>query len=145
MPIDLSKLIMISKNNAFKNAENPKGNLIVPASIGAGAIYTNSLVFTIPTGVDFQTAFGFFTSYSNRLFAGTPLTTYQDRWYDISQIQDLFFISSSGVLSGQLLMNISGNTITITLRISRQGFGAVTITHPTGIVPISLVTYSMAS
>lgn len=143
--IDLAKLIMISKNNSFKNNDNFKANLIVPASIGAGVIYTNSQTFTIPTGVDFQTAFGFFTSYSNRLFLGPPLTTYQDRWYDISQIQDLFFISSGGVISGQILMNISGNTVTLTLRISRQGFGAVTLTHPTGIIPISLVTYSMSA
>lgn len=143
--IDLTKLTLFSKNNSFKNASNPKGNLVVPASIGAGVIYTNSISFTIASGVDFISTFGYFTSYSDRIFAGPPLNVYRDRWNEVSQIQDVFVYSSSGVLAGQILMTISGNTITITLRISRQGFGAVTITHPTGVIPISLVTYSMSS
>lgn len=145
MSVDLTKLIMISKNNSFKNNGVNRDNLVVPASIGAGSIYTNTVTFTIPTGVDFQAAFAFFTSYSARIFAGTPFTTYQDRWYDISQIEDIFFVSSAGVISGQFLLSVSGKTITITLRISRQGLGAVTITHPTGVIPVSLVAYSMAS
>lgn len=145
MGIDLNKLIMISKNNSFKNNGVNRGNLVIPASVGAGSVYTNTLSFNIPTGVDFQVAFGYFTSYSARIFAGPSFTTYQDRWYDVSQIQDLFFVTSAGVVNGQILISISGNTINATLRISRQGMSAITISHPTNIIPISIVAYSMAS
>lgn len=145
MGVDLTKLIMISTNNSFKNNGVNRGSLVIPASIGAGAIYTNTATFNIPTGVDFQAIFGYFTSYSARIFAGPVFNTYQDRWYDASQVQDIFIISSAGVLQGQVITTINGNTITVTLRISRMGFGAVTITHGTYAIPISIVAYSMAS
>jgi hypothetical protein len=145
MGVDLNKLIMISTNNSFKNNGVNRGTLVIPASVAAGAIYTNTATFNIPTGVDFQAAFGFFTSYSARIFAGPAFTTYQDRWYDVSQVQDVFFVTSAGVVSGQLITNINGNTITVTLRISRQGSSAITITHGTYAIPISIIAYSMAS
>ena len=141
---DLTKLTLYSKNNSFKNENVNRGTLIVPASIAAGAIYTNTVSFNIPTGVDFQSGFGYFTSYSARVFAGLPFTTYQDRWYEISQVQDIFFISSGGIIAGQILTVVSGETVSYTLRISRQGLSAVTLTHP-GTIPISIVAYSMAS
>lgn len=140
MAIDLTKLSMISKNNAFKNENNYTGSLVVPASISAGAIYTNTLTFTIPNGIEFMTSFGYFTNYSNRLFTGPSFTTYENKWYQITQCQDLYFISSAGVIQGQIIQKVTGNTIEITLRISRQGMSAVTMTH-SGTIPISLVSY----
>lgn len=144
MGILLDKLILISKNNAFKNDDVFRGTLVIPASVGAGAIYTNSVSFTIPEGVDFQSAFGYFTNYSVRLFQGPPFTSYTDRWWDLNQIQDVFLVTSAGVINGQIIQTVSGSVVTITLRISRQGFSAVTITS-SGSIPISLVAYSLAT
>lgn len=144
MGILLDKLILISKNNAFKNDDVFRGSLVIPASVGAGSIYTNSVSFTIPDGVDFQSAFGYFTNYSLRIFQGTPFTTYVDRWWDLNQIQDVFLITSAGVITGQIIQVVTGGIVTITLRISRQGTSAVTITS-SGSIPISLVAYSLAT
>lgn len=140
----LSKLTMISKNNAFKNNGVLRDTLIVPGSIGAGVIYTNTVTFNISDDVDFFAAFANFTNYSTRLFAGPPFTSYDNKWWDLNQVQNVFMISSAGVINGTIIMTVSGSTVTLTLRISRQGTTAVTITSG-GNIPVSVITYSLAT
>lgn len=140
----LERLIMISKNNAFKNDGVLRDTLIVPASVGAGAIYTNSVTFSIPDGVDFYSAFAYFTNYSTRLFAGPPFTSYNNQWWDLNQVQQVFFSSSAGVISGTIYMTVDSNRIIVTLRISRQATTAVTI-NTGGNIPVSIIPYSLAT
>lgn len=143
MAIDVDKLDFISKLNSFKNLSVLRGELDLPASVGAGTVYVDTLEFTLQEQASFVQAYINATAYDD--YFQYLDSKYHDHYMPVNNNVDFLVFSSSGLLNYDIYMKIFENKVTFSLRLSRMGFGAVTINHPTYKVPITFVEYRLAN
>ena len=143
MAVDLDKLMLHSSYNTFKNISVQRGNLAIPASVGAGVVYTDTVTFNLQEAAAFMQGYSYATDYGD--YFNYLDSRYHDNWRNVHTNNDYMLLSSSGLLSYTIRMQLSGSTATFTLRLSRAGFGAVTITHPTYLVPINFIDYKLTN
>lgn len=143
MSVDLDKLMLHSSYNSFKNNTVQRGNLVIPASVGAGSVYTNTISFTLSNVAAFIQAYSYATDYGDYFLYLD--SAYHDAWRVINENADYLLRSSSGLLSYTIKMQIVGNVVSFTMRLSRAGFGAVTITHDTYVIPVTFIDYQLAN
>lgn len=140
---DLDKLAFHSAYNTFKNSSVLRDELDLPASVAAGAVYVDEVTFTLAEAASFIQAYVKTTDYSD--YFQYLDSQYHDSYRNINQNTDHLVFSSGGLLNYDIYMKINANKVTFSLRLSRQGFGAVTINHPTYKVPITFVEYRLTN
>ena len=143
--INLDLLMLHSSYNTFKNINVQRGELVIPSSLSAGQYYTNSVTFDLTEEIAFLQAYSKATDYGDYF---TYLdSTYHDFWRVINNNYDYMLLSSSGLLffNIYMLLDTVNKKVTFTLVLSRVGFGAVTINHPTYRVPITFVDYRLTN
>lgn len=143
MQPDLDKLAFHSAYNSLKNTDVKRGELDLPASVGAGSIYVDEVTFELEEVASFVQAYVKTTDYSD--YFQYLDSSYHDSYRNINQNTDHLVFSSGGLLNYDIYMKVAGNQVTFSLRLSRQGFGAVTIDHPTYKVPITFVEYRLTN
>lgn len=145
MSVDLDKLMLHTAYNTFKNLSVQRDELDLPASVGAGVVYTDSVVFNLTEDIAFLQAYSYATDYGDYF---TYLdSAYHDFYRLINNNSDYMVLSSSGLLvyTINMVLDTANRRVTFTLTLSRQGFGAVTINHPTYKVPITFVDYRLTN
>lgn len=143
MAVDLDKLMLHSSYNTFKNIDVQKDTLALPTAVGAGSIYTDSVTFSLAETAAFIQGYSYATDYGdyfNYLDSG-----YHDEWRNVHTNNDYMVLSSSGLLTYTIKLELTATSAIFTLRLSRQGFGAVTINHPTYLVPIAFIDYRLTN
>jgi hypothetical protein len=143
MAVDLDKLALHSSYNSFKNNSVQRNNLVIPASVGAGSVYTNTVSFTLTNPAAFIQGYSYATDYGDYFLYLD--SAYHDAWRVVNENADYLLRSSSGLLSYTIKMQIVGNVVSFTMRLSRAGFGAVTIFHDTYLIPITFIDYQLAN
>lgn len=145
MAVNLDKLMLHSAYNTFKNISVQRGQLTLPPSVGAGVVYTDTITFDLSEEIAFLQAYSFATDYADYFnYLDSHL---HDNWRVVNTNNDYLVFSSSGLLSYTINMSLdfTARTVTFTLRLSRMGFGAVTINHNTYKVPITFVDYRLTN
>jgi len=143
MAVDLDKLMLHSSYNSFKNSAVNRGNLALPTSIAAGDTWISTVTFTLAQAAVFMQGYSFATDYGD--YFNYLDSQYHNAWRVMNENSDYLVFSSSGLLVYTINMTLSGSSVTFTLRLSRLGFGAVTINHPTYLIPITLIDYRLAN
>ena len=143
MAVDLDKLMLHSSYNTFKNIDVQKDTLAIPASVGAGSIYTDSVTFNLQETAVFMQGYSYATDYGD--YFNYLDSAYHDEWRNVHTNNDYMVLSSSGLLTYTIKLELTATSAIFTLRLSRQGFGAVTINHPTYLVPIAFIDYRLTN
>lgn len=140
MTVDLTKLILHTGYNSFKNRSIQRGNLILPANLNA--YYTNVLTFTLQEPASFIQAYKYSSDYGDYF---THLDSkYHDAWRLVHTNQDDLLFSTTNTLHAfNILMKLEGSKVTFTLTANASA-GKI-ISHPTGLVPITFVEYRLAN
>lgn len=145
MSVDLDKLMLHTAYNTFKNINVQRGELIIPASIGAGVNYTHTISFDLTEDIAFLQAYSYATDYGD--YFNFLDSNYHDFYRLINNNRDYLLFSSSGLLFFTINMQLDtlNKKVYFTFRCSRQGFGAVTIRHTDYRVPVTFVDYRLTN
>lgn len=143
MAVDLDKLMLHSSYNTFKNIDVQKNTLDLPTAVGAGSIYTDSVTFSLAETAVFMQGYSYATDYGD--YFNYLDSQYHDEWRNVHTNNDYMVLSSSGLLTYTIKLELTTTSAIFTLRLSRQGFGAVTINHPTYLVPIAFIDYRLTN
>lgn len=142
---NLDKLLLHSAYNTFKNLSVQRDELDLPTSMSAGQYYTDTVTFQLTEAIAFLQAYSFATDYGD--YFSFLDSQYHNQWRTINNNNDYMILSSSGLLFFNIYMFLDTTNlrVTFTLVLSRVGFGAVTINHPTYKVPITFVDYRLTN
>lgn len=145
MSVDLDKLMLHTAYNTFKNLSIQRGELDLPPSVGAGVVYTDTVTFDLTEEIAFLQAYSYATDYGD--YFNYLDSQYHDAYRLINNNYDYMVLSSSGLLTYtiNMVLDTLNKKVTFTLTLSRQGFGAVTINHPTLKVPVTFVDYRLTN
>mgnify|MGYP000966254426 CR=1 FL=1 len=143
MAVDLDKLMLHSSYNTFKNIDVQKDTLDLPTAVGAGSIYTDSVTFSLAETAAFMQGYSYATDYGD--YFNYLDSQYHDEWRNVHTNNDYMVLSSSGLLTYTIKLELTATSAIFTLRLSREGFGAVTINHPTYLVPIAFIDYRLTN
>lgn len=145
MDDDITKLIMTTDNNAFKNESVQRGILTIPGTIPAGVLYTTDIQFTLTEVANFIQAYTYATDYQdyfNYLDSG-----YHDAWRQSNNSTtasgDFLLFTSGGLYPFTVRLIFSGNFVTARLQINNVGGAAKTVDHPTYQVPVTFIEYTL--
>lgn len=147
--VNIDNFILTTDCNSFKSNGVTKGNLIIPTSIDAGTKYTYDVIVPINddnSSPHFSNVFVYATDYADNFDYFPAIGVYRDRWNDARSLSSgVTILSSAGLLNGYIIVKSTNNSIYVTLSISRIGMSAVTITHPTYLMPVSIVDYNLSN
>lgn len=143
MAVDLDKLMLHSSYNTYKNNSVQRGNLSLPTSLGAGLTWTSTVSFTLSRASAFIQAYSYATDYGDYFLYLD--SAYHDAWRVINQNNDYLLFSSGGLQYFNINMSIVGTTVTFTLIHKNISAGTLTYTHPTYLVPVTFIDYSLTN
>ena len=143
MAVDLSKLILHTGYNSFKNVAVHRGNLTLPTSLNTSSVYTNSISFTLDDQASFTQAYMYTSDYSQ--YFQFLDSGYHDAWRQINANNDNLIFTSSGLYYYYVRMTVNANVVTFTLYAPKATAGTPTVRHPTGLVPITFTEYRLAN
>lgn len=145
MAVDLDKLMFHTSYNTMKNLNVQKDYLDIPASVGAGVLYTDTVTFNLTEQIAFLQAYVFATDYGD--YFSFLDGTYHDQWRTVNNNNDYLILSDAGLISYNIRMSLDVGSLTVSfvLSISRVGFGAINIRHNTFRVPITFVDYRLTN
>lgn len=146
MEPDITKLIMTSDRNAFKNESVQRNNLIIPNSIPASSTVTNSVQFTLSEAANFIQAYIYATDYGD--YFNFLDSQYHDGWRSINNSTasgsgDYLLFTSGGLYDFAVRISINGNIVTATASFRNISGGTITINHPTKLIPITFIEYTL--
>jgi len=139
----LQKLVLHTAYNSFKNVSIHRGNLAIPATLNSGAVQTNSISFTLTENALFTMAYMYTSDYSQ--YFQFLDSAYHDAWRQINNNNDNLIFTSAGLYYYDVKMSLSGNIVTFTLIAPRSTSGTPTVNHPTYLVPVTFVEYTLAN
>lgn len=141
--LDLTKLILHTGYNSFKNVAVHRGNLALPVTLNTGAAFSSTLSFTLAENASFTMAYMFSSDYAQ--YFRYLDSQYHNAWRQINNNEDNLIFTSSGLYYYRIRMSLVGNVVTFTLYAPRSTSGTPVISHPTGVVPITFVEYRLAN
>lgn len=146
MDEDVTKLILTSDLNAFKNRSVQRGNIPIPTSIAAGARVVNSITFTLSENANFIQAYIYATDYGD--YFNFLDSKYHDGWRSINNSAasgsgEYLIFTSGGLYDYAVRISINGNVVTATASFRNISGGTITINHPTYLVPITFIEYTL--
>ncbi len=143
MSVDISKLILYSPDNAFKNVNSYTGSLVMPTLVPAGGVVTVTSEITLSDVPIFTELFCYFVEATDALYGSTTA-----QWYS-TNIAGNFGIGIHEIAPVDVWLNcavypvISGNTVTITGDVFNGGAGDATFVALT--IPFIFIEYTTAS
>lgn len=141
MAVDLSKFVMHSSFNSFKNNSVYTGSITIPATITSGSTYTRSVTFTMSEAAAFLQVHIFATPYTEYNYDGS----YQNAWAQIESSPIGYALLDSPATSlyyFEASYTVVGNSVTVTIFIPNQ---VATFNTGSPVVPISFVEYNLAN
>ena len=141
--LDLTKLILHTSYNSFKNVNVHRGNLILPTTLNTSSTYAYQLSFTLAENASFTMAYMYSSDYAS--YFRFLDSKYHDAWRQINNNEDNLIFTTSGLYYYRIRMSLVGNVVTFTLYAPRSTSGTPVINHPTGLVPITFVEYRLAN
>lgn len=141
--VDLSKLILHTGYNSFKNISVQRDQLVMPATLNTSSTYSNSVQFALSENASFLQAYKYTTDYGD--YFNYLDSSYHDHWRQINTNNDDLLITSDGLYFYNILMSLSQNVVTFTLFAPKATLGTPSIQHPTGTVPVTFVEYRLAN
>jgi hypothetical protein len=144
MEPDITKLILSSDHNAFKNASVQRGTIPIPTSIAASTRVTNTITFTLSESANFIQAYVFASDYGDYFNFGD--SKYHDNWRSInnsSGTSEYLIFTSGGLYNYSIRISLNGNVVTVTASFRNISGGTITINHPSYLVPITFIEYTL--
>lgn len=146
MEPDITKLIMTSDKNAFKNESVQRSNLAIPTSIAAGAKVTTTVEFTLNEAANFIQVYIFATDYGD--YFNFLDSKYHDGWRPINNSTasgsgEYLIFTSGGLYDYAVRISIDGKKVTATASFRNISGGTITINHPTYLIPITFIEYTL--
>lgn len=142
--MDLSKILLHSALNAFKNNSNPSDVLSLPTSLAAGATWTDSVSFMLASTTSFIQTYIYSTDYSDSF--RYPDSEYHDYWHPLNVSESsLIYDVATFLYFYDINIYINEGAVTATLIIENDTGSTVNYDHPTYEVPITLIDYSLAN
>lgn len=143
MTLDLTKLILHTGYNSFKNSSVQRGNLTLPTSLNTSNFHTSTLVFTLTEPASFIQAYKYSSDYGD--YFNYLDSAYHDAWRQVNVNDDDLIFTSAGLYYYNIYMKLVGNVVTFTLFAPKSTSGTPTVTHPTYLVPVTFVEYRLAN
>lgn len=140
---DLSKLILHTAYNTFKNINVYRDQLVLPSSLNTSSFYTYSTQFILSEDASFFQAY-MYTSDYNQYFEFLD-SAYHDAWRQINANNDNLIFTSAGLYYYYVRMTIDGRKVTFTLFAPKSTSGTPTVNHPTFRVPVTFIEYRLAN
>lgn len=146
MAEDITKLIMTSDNNAFKNESVQRNSLVIPASIPASSSVVNSVQFTLTEAANFIQAYIYATDYGD--YFNFLDSQYHDGWRSINNSTasgsgDYLLFTSGGLYDYAVRISINGKVVTATAYFRNISGSPITTNHPTHLIPITFIEYTL--
>lgn len=145
MPPDITKLIVSSDHNAFKNQSVQRGNLSLPTSIPASSRSNSSITFNLNESANFVQPYVYATDYGD--YFNFLDSQYHNFWRainnSISSGGDFLVFSSNGLIAFTVRLEFAGALVTATLSIRNISGSPITINHPTYLVPVTFIEYTL--
>ena len=141
--VDLSKLILHTGYNSFKNVAIYRGNLTLPTTLNTGSKYTNSITFDLTEQASFIQAYMYTSDYAQ--YFQFLDSAYHDAWRQINANNDNLIFTSAGLYYYYVTMKVDGFKVTFTLEAPRSTSGTPTVSHPTGLVPVTFTKYRLTN
>lgn len=145
MSVDLSKLILHSGFNAFKNDGNVYiGSISFPASMTTGQFYTTTVSFTISSSPQFTRFFAFFRETVDATLLGGGA-----QWYPGNVAVGSVGVHVNapapnvGYLNGAVYPIINGNTVTVKAELKNPYGNSITLDALS--VPFAFIEYTLAN
>lgn len=142
MTPDLSKLLLHTSYNAFKNNSVQRGTLALPTSLTPSQVYTDSVTFTLSENAAFIQAYVYATDYGD--YFNFTDGAYHDGWRMVNTNNDYLIFGSYTLLNYYIRMSLNGNQVTFTLYVKNASHDN-TMSHPTHTVPITFIDYTLAN
>lgn len=143
MSVDLSKLILHTGYNTFKNISVYRNDLTLPSSLNTSTVYENEIVFNLSENASFLQAYMYSTDY-NQYFEFLD-SSYHDAWRQINANNDNLILTSAGLYYYYVRMKINDKRVTFTLFAPKSTSGTPTVRHPSFKVPITFIEYRLAN
>lgn len=141
--IDLTKLVLHTAYNSFKNVNVHRGNLIIPATLNTSTTYSHSISFTLSEVASFTQAYKYSSDYGE--YFGFLDSQYHDAWRQINLNADDLIFTSGGLFYYRVNTSFVGNQVTFTLFAPKSTSGTPVVRHPTFLVPVTFVEYRLAN
>lgn len=146
MEPDITKLIMTSDKNAFKNESVQRNNLAIPTSIPASSRVTSTVTFTLSEIANFIQAYIYATDYGD--YFNFLDSKYHDGWRSINNSTasgsgEYLLFTSGGLYDFAVRISINGNVVTATASFRNISASTITINHPTYLIPITFIEYTL--
>lgn len=144
MGIDLNNTLLHTSFNAFKNNSVQTDTLALPASLTAGATYTDTVTFTLSESAAFIACYVYSTDYDD--YFRYLDSAYHDAWRPLYASQDhlVFDDPVTSLFFYDVNVLVDGSTVTAKLYIENTTAGTITYT-PNKTVPIAFVDYTLAN
>lgn len=146
MEPDITKLIMTSDKNAFKNESVQRNNLAIPASIPASSRVTSTVQFTLNEAANFIQVYVYATDYGD--YFNFLDSKYHDGWRPINNSSasgsgEYLLFTSGGLYDYGVKISIKGKIVTATAYFRNISASTITINHPTLLIPITFIEYTL--
>lgn len=146
MQPDVTKLVMTSDLNAFKNQSVQRGFLPMPTSVGASSRVTNQITFTLGESANFIQAYVFASDYGD--YFNFLDSKYHDAWRSINNSVatgsgDFLVFSSNGLINYLIRISLNANIVTAILSIQNISGSPITINHSSYLIPITFIEYTL--
>lgn len=143
---DVSKLILSSDHNAFKNRSVQRGFLPIPTSIPANSRVNNTITFTLSEVANFIQTYIYATDYGD--YFNFLDSRYHDGWRPINNSTasgsgDFLVFTSAGLYDYAVRISIDGNVVTVTGSFRNISGSTLTINHPNYLVPVTFIEYTL--
>lgn len=143
---DITKLILTSDNNAFKNQSVQRSNLAIPTSIAASSRVTSTVEFTLSDTANFIVPYVYATDYGD--YFNYLDSQYHDAWRPINNSTasgsgEYFLRTSGGIYDFGVRIKINGKKVTATAYFRNISGAPITVIHPTFLIPITFIEYTL--
>lgn len=146
MEPDITKLIMTTDHNAFKNESVQRASIPIPASIPASSTVVNTVQFSLAEAANFIQVYIYATDYGD--YFNFLDSKYHDGWRAINNSTasgsgEYLVFTSGGLYDYAVRISITGNIVTATASFRNISASPITINHPTLLVPITFIEYTL--
>jgi hypothetical protein len=146
MEPDITKLIMTTDRNAFKNESVQRSNIAIPASIPASSSIVRTVTFELNESANFIQVYIYATDYGD--YFNFLDSKYHDGWRPINNSTasgsgDFLIFTSGGLYDYAVRISINGREVTATAYFRNISGSPITVNHPTYLIPITFIEYTL--
>lgn len=146
MEPDITKLIMTSDKNAFKNESVQRAFIPIPTSIAANTRVTATVQFTLNEAANFIAPYVYASDYGD--YFNFLDSKYHDGWRPLNNSTasgsgDFLLFTSAGLYDYGVRLSLDRNIVTATAYFRNISASPITINHPNYLIPITFIEYTL--